>query len=229
MSLVLALIIYPAFGHWAWGNLLDGNNTAWLADAGFIDFAGSTVVHSIGAWIGLAGIVVLGARAGRFDANGKPVTIHGHSLVLTTSGAVILAVGWIGFNGGSTTAESPEFTMIVANTIISAACGGVAGLIGGRIYDGLYLPARTVNGMLGGLVGITAGCHLVDPQGAAMIGALAGLIVVVSEEFLLNNLKLDDVVGAVSVHGTAGAAGTNCSQSSCRRTRSSPEPVSIRL
>ncbi|MFT6072961.1 MAG: Amt family ammonium transporter, partial [Alphaproteobacteria bacterium] len=112
-SCVLALVIYPVFGHWAWGNLLIAENTAWLAEAGFIDFAGSTVVHSVGAWIGLAGIVVLGARRGKFNADGTPNRLNGHSMVLASGGVILLWVGWIGFNGGSTTTGSGDFARIV--------------------------------------------------------------------------------------------------------------------
>ncbi|POF34155.1 ammonium transporter [Roseibium marinum] len=208
MSGALAVFIYPVFGHWAWGNLLLSDNTAWLADAGFIDFAGSTVVHSVGGWIGLAGIVVLGPRLGRFDENGQARTIHGHSMVLSAAGALILLVGWIGFNGGSTTAGTPDFAHIIANTLVAAAVGGVVGLIAGRFYDGLFLPVRSLNGMLGALVGITAGCDAVNLHGAMMIGAFCGVLVIVSEEILLRVFRLDDVVGAVSVHGVCGAIGT---------------------
>ena len=208
MAVVLAALIYPVFGHWAWGNLLDGDNTAWLADAGFIDFAGSTVVHSVGAWVGLAAVIVLGPRIGRFGADGKPNKIHGHSLVLTTAGAIILLFGWIGFNGGSTTAGTPDFARVIANTIVAATFGTIAALVVGRLYDGFYVPTRSVNGMLAGLVGITAGCFAVNPHGAAMIGLICGALVVASEEIMLRKFRLDDVVGAISVHGVCGAAGT---------------------
>ncbi|MEM6712366.1 MAG: ammonium transporter [Pseudomonadota bacterium] len=208
MAVGLAAIIYPVFGHWAWGNLLIGDNTAWLADAGFIDFAGSTVVHSVGAWVGLAAIVVLGPRIGRFKADGTPSPIHGHSLVLSTGGAIILLFGWIGFNGGSTTAGTPDFARVIANTIIAGTFGAVAAFLIGRFYDGMSVPTRSVNGLIGGLVGITAGCYAVNPHGAMMIGLICGVMVVVSEEFMLRKLKLDDVVGAVSAHGTCGVIGT---------------------
>lgn len=208
MSCILAALIYPIFGYWAWGNLLNGDNPAWLADAGFIDFAGSTVVHSIGAWVGLAGIVVMGARLGRFGKDGKPIEIQGYSTVLSAGGAIVLLVGWIGFNGGSTTAGTPDFARVVANTVIAAAFGGIAAMGVGRAYDGLFNPTRSINGLLGGLVGITAGCFAVNPQGAAMIGLICGVVVVLSEEALLRIFKLDDAVGAVSVHGVCGAVGT---------------------
>ncbi len=202
-----ALLIYPVFGHWAWGNLLIADNPAWLADLGFIDFAGSTVVHSIGAWVGLAGIVVLGPRLGRFDADGRPQPIHGHSPVLATSGAMILLVGWIGFNGGSTTAGTPAFAHIVANTILSGAFGGLVAMLIGRYFDGLFRPMWPINGMLAGLVAITAGCDVVGTHGAIVIGASSGVVVYVAT-LAMERLGLDDSIGAVPVHGVAGAWGT---------------------
>lgn len=208
MAVGLAAVIYPVFGHWAWGNLLNGDNAAWLADAGFIDFAGSTVVHSVGAWVGLAAIIVLGPRIGRFNNNGSPRPIHGHSLVLSTAGAIILLFGWIGFNGGSTTAGTPDFARVVANTVIAGTFGAVTAFLFGRFHDGLFVPTRSVNGLIAGLVGITAGCYAVNPQGAMMIGIICGALVIISEEVLLRKFKLDDVVGAVSAHGTCGVAGT---------------------
>lgn len=208
MAVMLALLIYPVVGHWAWGNLLLTDNKPWLAQQGFIDFAGSTVVHSVGGWVALAGIVVLGARLGRFDAQGRPATIHGHSTVLSASGALLLFVGWIGFNGGSTTAGTPALAKIVANTVLAATFAGAVAMVIGRLRDGLWAPMRSINGLLAGLVGITAGCDAVGPAGAAAIGAFCGALVIASEDLLLRLCKLDDVVGAVSVHGVCGAAGT---------------------
>ena len=171
-TVIISLLIYPVFGHWAWGNLLIPDNPAWLADMGFIDFAGSTVVHSVGAWTALAGIIVLGPRIGRFDSNGRAVKIHGHSAVLATAGAIILWIGWMGFNGGSTTVGSPAFAHIISNTMVSAAFGGVVAMTIGRMQDGLFRPVWPINGVLGGLVGITAGCDAVTTHGGAMIVGL---------------------------------------------------------
>ena len=207
-TLIVSMLVYPVYGHWAWGNLLIGDNTAWLADLGFIDFAGSTVVHSVGGWIALAAIVVLGPRIGRFDESGKPLPIHGHSAVLATMGALVLWTGWIGFNGGSTTVGSGAFAHIVVNTMISASFGGVVAMFLGRQADGLYRPMWPINGVLAGLVGITAGCDAVSTYGAVAIGASSGCIVFFGTWLLEDVLKLDDAVGAVPVHGMSGAWGT---------------------
>ena len=207
-SVLISMIIYPVFGHWAWGNLLDGDNTAWLADKGFIDFAGSSVVHSVGAWVALAGIIIIGPRIGRFNKDGTPNKIQGYSIVLASAGAIILLFGWIGFNGGSTTAGTPDFARIIANTLLAAVFGGTAGFLFGWIHDDVFEPSRSINGMLGALVAITAGCDAVNPHGAVMIGIIAGLAACLAEDFIASKLGLDDVVGAVSVHGVGGALGT---------------------
>ena len=207
-TVLIAIVVYPVFGHWAWGNLLVSDNKPWLAGLGFIDFAGSTVVHSVGGWVALAAIIVIGPRIGRFDENGKALPITGHSAVLATMGAILLWVGWVGFNGGSTTAGTPEFAHIISNTIISGGFGGIVAMFVGRLADGIYRPVWPINGILAGLVGITAGCDAVDTHGAVIIGASSGVIVFLASYFLENVLKLDDAVGAVPVHGACGAWGT---------------------
>jgi Amt family ammonium transporter len=208
LAAVVGLLIYPVFGHWAWGAGLVTDNKPWLAASGFIDFAGSTVVHSVGAWIALAGIIILGPRIGRFDANGKALPIHGHSHVLSAMGAMLLLVGWIGFNAGSTAAASGAVSKIAANTLLGASFGGIVAMLIGRAKDGTYLTNRLVNGLLAGLVGITAGCDAVGPKGAIAIGAICGASVVFVEDFVLHRMKLDDVVGVVGVHGVSGVLGT---------------------
>ena len=208
LAAAVGLVIYPVFGHWAWGAGLIADNKPWLAASGFIDFAGSTVVHSVGAWIALAGIIVLGPRIGRFDSNGNALPIHGHSHVLSATGAMLLLVGWIGFNAGSTAAASGAVGKIAANTLIAASFGGVVAMLIGRAKDGTYLTNRLVNGLLAGLVGITAGCDAVGPKGALAIGAICGASVVYVEDFVLNRMKLDDVAGVVGVHGISGVLGT---------------------
>jgi Amt family ammonium transporter len=208
LTCFVSVLIYPVFGYWAWGNLLEGDNPAFLADLGFIDFAGSTVVHSVGGWVALAGVIVIGPRIGRFDENGKPLPIHGHSAALATCGAILLWVGWIGFNGGSTTTGDPAFAHIIFNTMISGAFGSIASMVIGRQVDGLFRPDRAINGVLAGLVGITAGCDAVSTYGAVVVGLSSGVVVVLAAHVMEHWLRLDDCIGAVPVHGVCGAWGT---------------------
>ena len=200
-------ILYPIYGHWAWGNLLNEDNTAWLADLGFVDYAGSTVVHSAGGWIALAAALAVGPRLGRFKPDGSPEKMHGHNLVLSGVGVMLLFVGWIGFNGGSEGAMNDAAILVIGNTVIAACVGGVTGMLLGHWIDKLYLPQRLFNGILGGLVGITAGCAVVGPTGAMALGCLGAAAATLAEELLLK-LKIDDVVGAISVHGVGGLVGT---------------------
>jgi ammonium transporter, Amt family len=208
VAALVAAFLYPVFGYWAWGGALVTENKPWLAGMGFIDFAGSTVVHSIGGWLSLAALVVIGPRIGRFDARGNPVHIPGHSIILAGSGALILFVGWIGFNGGSTVSGAGSIGPIVMNTVVAGCCGGLACIIIGRMVDGYYEPTRAINGLLAGLVGITAGCDAVGVNGALAIGAICGTAVIAAEAFILRTIRIDDAVGAVAVHGVCGMLGT---------------------
>lgn len=205
-SVVISAIIYPIFGSWAWGSLLNGGG--WLEDLGFIDFAGSTVVHSIGGWAALAGAIVLGPRIGKFNKDGKPNAIPGHSLVLAALGTFILWFGWFGFNPGSTTAANTDIALIAVTTNLSAAAGAVGAMLTAWIVLKTPEGSMTFNGVLAGLVGITAGCANVSPLSAVIIGFLAGILVVLSVLFIERVLKIDDPVGAISVHGVCGAFGT---------------------
>ncbi|MBX2834473.1 MAG: ammonium transporter [Micavibrio sp.] len=207
MTIILSSFIYPVFGHWAWGNLLQ-DNSSYLIDGGFIDFAGSTVVHSMGGWVALACVIVIGPRIGKFNEDGSVNPIHGHSYALAALGAIILWVGWIGFNGGSTITGDPSFAHIVSNTMISAAFGGLVSTLIGRYHDGLYRPDRSINGVLGALVGITAGCDVLTTHGAIAIGLTSGIVVYYAAYIMEHWFKLDDAVGAVPVHGVCGAWGT---------------------
>ncbi|SMC22476.1 ammonium transporter [Desulfacinum hydrothermale DSM 13146] len=204
-SFVISAIIYPVFGSWVWGSLFHGNG--WLEKLGFIDFAGSTVVHSVGGWAALAGTLVLGPRIGKYDAQGRPRAIPGHNLPLAALGVFILWIGWFGFNPGSTTAGVKDIAWIFVNTNLSAAAGTMGALI--TIWTIAKKPdlTMTLNGALAGLVGITAGCNNVSPAGAVMIGFLAGILVVVSVLFF-DRIRIDDPVGAISVHGVCGVWGT---------------------
>lgn len=205
-SIFICALIYPIFGSWAWGSLLDGGG--WLENMGFVDFAGSTVVHSIGGWLALTGAIVLGPRIGKYRPKELPKAIPGHNIALAALGVFILWFGWFGFNPGSTTTGDGSIGRIAVTTNLSAAAGAISAMI--TAWVALKKPdaSMTLNGALAGLVGITAGCATVSPIGAIIVGLMAGIIVVVSVLFIDKILKIDDPVGAVSVHGVCGAWGT---------------------
>jgi len=205
-SFVISLVIYPIFGSWAWGGLLDGGG--WLEKMGFLDFAGSTVVHSIGGWLALAGAIILGPRIGKYGPDGKPKAILGHNLPLAALGVFILWFGWFGFNPGSTTTGDSSIGYIAVTTNLAAAAGAVVALFVAWVVMGKPDASMALNGALAGLVGITAPCDGVSPTGAILIGAVAGALVVFSVLFIDRVLKVDDPVGAVSVHGVCGLWGT---------------------
>ncbi|MFP1683939.1 ammonium transporter [Alloalcanivorax sp. C16-1] len=194
-------LIYPLFGNWAW------NSDGWLARLGFVDFAGSTVVHSVGGWCALAGILVVGPRLGRFDKQGQPREIRGHNLSFVALGGFLLWFGWFGFNGGSTVAASVDIALINLNTQLAASAGALGSALYRLAARRPVLLTETVNGSLAGLVGITAGCATMSPGFAVLTGLVAGLLVGPGGRLLLA-LKLDDVVSAVPVHAFAGAWGT---------------------
>ena len=204
-SVVISALIYPVFGSWAWGSLFNGSG--WLEGLGFIDFAGSTVVHSVGGWAALAGAIALGPRIGKY-VDGKTKAIPGHSITLGALGVFILWFGWYGFNPGSTTAANTDTALIAVNTTLSAAAGAVGAMFMSWLMFKKPDATMTLNGVLAGLVGITAGCANVLPGSAAIIGLIAGVIVVLAVVFIDQVLKIDDPVGAVSVHGVCGAWGT---------------------
>lgn len=204
-SVFITAIVYPVFGSWAWGSLYKGEG--WLEGLGFIDFAGSTVVHSVGGWAALAGAMVVGPRLGRYTVDGKPRAMPGHNLVLATLGMFILWFGWFGFNAGSTTAATVDIAMIALNTQLSAAAGTLAAMITSWAFLKKPDVTMTINGALAGLVGITAGCANVSPGSSILIGLVAGSLVVFSVLFF-DRRRIDDPVGAISVHGVCGAWGT---------------------
>ena len=204
-SIFITGLIYPVFGSWAWGSLFNGSG--WLEGLGFIDFAGSTVVHSVGGWAALAGTIVLGPRFGKYTKDGSVKPILGHNIPLAAIGVFILWLGWFGFNPGSTTAASKDIAMIFVNTNLSAAAGAVFAMVFSWIKFGKPEVGMSLNGALAGLVGITAGCANVTPFSAVMIGAISGVVVVFSVLFF-DRIKIDDPVGAISVHGVCGAWGT---------------------
>ena len=194
-------LVYPIVGSWKWGaGFLDG----W----GFYDFAGSTLVHSVGGWAALVAIYLLGARIGKFDANGKPLAIPGHNLPLASAGVLILWLGWFGFNGGSVLSADPELTSLtLVTTCLAAAAGGVSSAVFSNILYKNYDLTMFMNGVLGGLVGITAGADQMGPMDAVIIGAIAGIIIVLGVA-LIDKIRLDDPVGAVAVHLICGIWGT---------------------
>ncbi len=204
---LISLFIYPIFGSWAWGNLL-GTDQGWLAQMGFVDFAGSTVVHSIGGWLALAGAIILGARIGKYGPNGKPRAIMGHNLPLAALGVFILWFGWFGFNPGSTTVGEGSIGRVAVTTNLAGAAGAIVAMITAWCIFKKPDASMTLNGALAGLVAITAPCYTVTPMAAIVIGAVAGVLVVLSVMFIDRVLKVDDPVGAVSVHGVCGAWGT---------------------
>ena len=200
-SAVLSAIIYPVFGSWAWGSLFNGKG--WLEGLGFIDFAGSTVVHSVGGWAALAGTIVLGPRMGKYMKNGQVKPILGHNMPLAALGVFILWLGWFGFNPGSTTAANKDIAMIFVNTNLAAAAGAVMAMITSWIRFGKPEVGMSLNGALAGLVAITSPCATVSPLSAVVIG-----VIVVLSVLFFDKIKVDDPVGAISVHGVCGAWGT---------------------
>ncbi|MCG8572741.1 MAG: ammonium transporter [Spirochaetes bacterium] len=199
-SVVISGIIYPISGHWIWGG-------GWLSQLGMIDFAGSTVVHSVGGWAALVGALFLGARSGKY-VNGEAKAIYGHNIPLASLGVFILWLGWFGFNAGSTLAFAENIGHIAVTTNLAAAAGAVTAMIVIWVIDGKPDASMSLNGALAGLVGITAGCSVVSPINAMVIGMISGILVVTAVIFIDKKLKIDDPVGAISVHGICGAFGT---------------------
>ncbi|TGK07868.1 ammonium transporter [Leptospira semungkisensis] len=206
-SVLITAFVYPIFGSLAWSNLFEPENKGYLVNAGFIDFAGSTVVHSVGGWAGLAGTMVLGPRIGKFQ-DGKVVPILGHNMTIAALGVFILWLGWFGFNPGSTTSVGGgTFAIIAVTTNFAAAAGAVSSMIVTWILFKKPDIGLTLNGALAGLVAITAPCANVSISSAIIIGLVGGVLVVFSVLFF-DRIKIDDPVGAVSVHGVCGAWGT---------------------
>jgi len=198
-------VIYPIYGSWAWGG--SGEQLGWLRDLGFVDAAGATVVHSIGGWCALGALIIIGPRTGRFSRKGDVHQISGHSLPYVALGGFILWFGWFGFNGGAVNEDFSNLGQILLNTHLGAIggiCGALAWL---AITKRGFLMVMIVNGALGGLVSVTAGVDNLAPGYALLSGLLAGAIVVSSAE-VLNRFRIDDAVGAISVHGFCGAWGT---------------------
>ena len=202
---LICLFIYPVFASWVWGGYFGG--TGWLTELGFIDFAGSTVVHSIGGWLALAGVLVIGPRLGRFAPDGTPRLIAGHNMTLLALGGFILWFGWFGFNAGSTLSITGNIGLIAGNTFIAAVSAVVSYMLIARTMNKAILLSDSVNASLIGLVSITAGCATTTPLFSIIIGGVAAVVYILSTQALLK-LKIDDVVSAVAVHGFGGVWGT---------------------
>ncbi len=198
-SLVLVGLLYPIAGSWQW-------NGGWLSEMGFIDFAGSSIVHSFGAWAGLVGAIILGPRIGKF-VNGKTQALPGHSMAIATLGCLILWIGWYGFNPGSVLAMDQTVPYVAVTTTLGAAGGAISGTLVSQIRGGKPDLTMTINGILAGLVSVTAGCDGFSMAGAWIAGFIGGGLVVFSVA-MLDSLSIDDPVGAFSVHGTCGMWGT---------------------
>jgi len=202
-SFAMALYIYPIIGHWVWGG-------GWLAELGFYDFAGSTVVHSVGGWAALVGAIILGPRIGKYGPDGKPRAIPGHNLSMATLGAFILWLGWFGFNPGSTMAANPG---AIAHIMVTTNTAAAAAILSATAASWLLLGkpdlGMTINGCLAGLVAITAPCAYVSVSSSLIIGLIAGVLVVLAVLFF-DRVRVDDPVGALSVHLVNGVFGTLC-------------------
>ena len=205
-SVLISALVYPIEGHWSWGG-------GWLSEMGFHDFAGSTVVHLAGGAMALAGAIVLGPRVGKYSKDGKSRAIPGHNLVLCALGVFCLWVGWFGFNPCSTVAatgydNAVSMSHVFVTTNMAAATGGIAAMMYTWLVDGKPSLSMVCNGVLAGLVGITAGCDCVGIGAAAIIGVVVSIVMCLSVSFVDKVLKVDDPVGAVSVHGVGGILGT---------------------
>jgi Amt family ammonium transporter len=217
-TVLISVFIYPVSGHWTWGGgwLMNDEEGSFMMRAfgsAFHDFAGSTIVHSVGGWIALTGAAVLGARLGKYGKDGKPRAIPGHNLTVASLGVFILWFGWFGFNPGSQLAASGEANRVAIShvfltTNLSAAAGAAFSLLTSWLRYRKPSLSLTLNGALAGLVGITAGCDIVSPAAALVIGAICGVSMVYAVSFIDLVLKIDDPVGASSVHGVCGFLGT---------------------
>ena len=211
-SVIYVGLIYPIVGSWHWGGGYLSSMDSFLgiefeAD-GFYDFAGSTLVHSVGGWAALIAVILLGARRGKFTKEGKSLAIPGHNIPIAVAGVFILWLGWFGFNGGSVLSANPALTsLVLVTTSLSAAAGGISAFVSSTMWFKNYDVTMFMNGVLGGLVGITAGADLMSPLEAIIIGIISGIIVVVAVN-LIDKWKLDDPVGAISVHLFCGVWGT---------------------
>ena len=217
-TICISVLIYPISGHWTWGGgwLMNGEEGSFMMNlfgTTFHDFAGSTIVHSVGGWIALVGAAILGPRIGKYSKDGKSRAIPGHNLTMAALGVFILWFGWFGFNPGSqlaaaSTDDAMAISHVFLTTNLAACAGGFFALVVSWLKFSKPSLSLTLNGILAGLVGITAGCDMVSPLGAVIIGTICGILMIFSVEFIDKVLKIDDPVGASSVHGVCGFTGT---------------------
>lgn len=207
VAVLLSALIYPMFGHWAWNGVENGESTGWLGWIGFVDFAGSTVVHSVGGWVALAALLVIGPRQGRFSKDGLPLEINASNLPFSLLGALLLWMGWFGFNGGSTLAMDGRVPMIIVNTTLAGVGGAMVCLLYGWFIIGVPKIGYLINGSIGGLVAVTANCHAVNAPQSVLIGIIAGFVYMAADRLMLAR-QIDDAVGAVPVHLGCGIWGT---------------------
>ena len=207
-TLIIAMIVYPVFGHWVWGNSIITSNQAFLGNLGFVDHAGGVAIHALGAAYALAAIIVLGPRRDRFDGDGNVLPISGYSPVLSIAGALILFVMWVPFNTGSLVPGTAAFSNVALATILAGAGGGLGGkILGFYMHGRTFNPRSSFNGLLGGLVAVTAGVTYLDPIGAFCIGVIGGIAAIIGNYVILHKARLDDPVGVVGTHGVAGVIG----------------------
>ncbi|MCC5843393.1 MAG: ammonium transporter [Verrucomicrobia bacterium] len=207
ITVIFSILVYPFVGHWVWASDALGEPSGWLARQGFHDFAGSSVVHSTGGWVALAVVIIVGPRLGRFNSEGKPVEIPGSNMPMAMLGTMILIFGWFGFNGGSVLGFTDGVPLIMMNTLLGAVAGMVAVMCLAPFYKKLPDPGLVMNGAIAGLVGVTANCDITGPLAAIIIGAVGGLIMLVTTR-VLEHFKIDDAIGAVPAHLTPGIWGT---------------------
>lgn len=206
-TILVSSFIYPIFGHWAWNGVYLGKAAGWLEKLGFVDFAGCSVVHSVGGWVSLAALFVIGPRTGRFPSKGPPRKIHGSNLSLSVLGAMLLWIGWLGFNGGSTLKFNDQVPEIIVHTVIAGVTGMVTTLVLGWRQRKIPEAELLINGSIVGLVSVTASCHIVNTPEAALIGAIGGAVMMLTV-YWLERWRIDDAVDAVAVHAGGGVWGT---------------------
>ncbi len=205
VSVLISAAIYPVIGHWIWGGNAEGTSTGWLNQLGFIDFAGATVVHSTAGWVALAAILVIGPRLGRFGTS--TFTIQGHNIPLSALGLLLIFVGWMGFNGGSVIHASHSVPLVLVNTVLASAAGGLAALTYAWKITKRPDVVSVINGILAGLVAITASAPFMTPANALFVGAVGGILCVLATR-ILEQWYIDDVIGAIPAHACAGVWGT---------------------